>query len=75
MRDPSGAFKYTERYYLRALDTQGATDFSCTKQHVSGVAIAPPASAVSNLSLGALRDGFGLRLRFALAQPGGGFWR
>lgn len=28
MWDPSGAFKYTERYYLRALDTRGATDSS-----------------------------------------------
>lgn len=28
IRDPSGAFKYTEWYYLRALDTPGAADSS-----------------------------------------------
>lgn len=72
MRDPSGVFKYTEWYYLRALDTRGASDSLVKKQHVSVLPARPRprfwirVASRSDLP-GSTRD---LNLEMALASGG-----
>lgn len=67
MRDPSGVFKYTEWYYLRALDTRGALDSSVK----NNTCLATPRSTaydetVASVSICPLRD---LNLEMILRSP------